>query len=238
VPLIVRVDTHGKGRTIAETVTIEFSGSAAQTLEVPVSGTITKDVRLSSENLDLATSKTADVVVTRYDNKPLSISYASLPASLQVQTQTLSPFAQKLLVSINSDSPAGRHEEALAVHTNHPGLPNIVIPVAWTVPSSFSVSPQSVNFGVTNGGTLEASVQIKSAHQVKFVIKDCPKTMQLTVLPMDARNTNLKVVWNLKGGENVLNRSKIVLATDDPKEPVLSIPVYAAVNADVSCSVK
>ena len=242
-PLTVRFNSRDRVGDIHQSVSVSFSNGTKAPLPpltLETAGTVTREVALSAKSLDLGSrdDASASLTVARLDKQPLTVSPQNVPASLQVTVSPNGPDSAAVRVTRRGPRVAGVREEEVTLGLNHPLLPTVTVPVRWENASAYQVAPPSINFGaVKPAATLLQSVRVSlpAGYPLSnFRVLSAPPGWQahVTPLPSDKRVALVSLRGSLR--KETLLHSRLVLATGNPREPEIIIPIYAAANAGSS----
>lgn len=237
VPLTVRFDSHAKRGPVGQNVLLFVAGHESTPVTIPVGGTVVEELALSSPSLALGTlrcqtSKTGTLTLTRRDGSPLRILRVQAPSHIHARAEPLAPNAARLVVSLHAPSVPGRHQDTLTVHTDDAAMPEVTVPVEYSVTGEFVARPKEINFGaVTDGKAVRANVKISGPNEATLRVTKTPDGMTATVQQTGKGAWVLETNYTPKGGKSQLVNSQIIIKTDNATQPEIIVPVLAAVSS-------
>ncbi len=237
---VVHYDSHDRRGKINQSVSVYFSGHRDHPVSVPVAGNVERDIELNSPFVSLANGA-GEITMKRLDGEPLRLTVVSTPDSIKVVLQELSPESVRVRFTTTLQATAGTHQEDVVIGINHPGLPQVTIPVSWTSAGKYKLVPDTLNFGlVPFGAEKQGAVRITGPSVSGLRLISLPPSFTGKINADGPNTAALNVRWSGKGGKRLIH-ANVTLSTGDVTEPRLVIPVYAAVNytaADGGCTAK
>jgi hypothetical protein len=143
----------------------------------------------------------------------------------------------KLKVTATADTPAGRNVVPFVVKTDLPkaGMISLIL----TIDRGIIATPPMVFYGLLLKdwkGPNDAAVTIsrqKGGFHIKEATVDDPKLQTKLETVRDGAEYRVTVTY-AGGWEPGIVRKTLTITTDDPKQPVITVPVQAVVQADAA----
>jgi hypothetical protein len=249
----IQIQFHSQDRAgkINQVVHIKAKGFS-EPIDIPVMGECSKEISLSSRIVTLDKEQKGTLIVENIDNKPLVISSIETSKPIVAEVASLSPMRSQISFSLQGISLAGSHEGFATIHTNCSGLPFVKIPISWRTEGVYHISPPTANFGLVVPNSLQkATIEITGGNVDKLKIsttknaKVDDSTLETALVRQSSQNALLTVAWKASNQGASFLQGTVELSTGNPAEPLISIPVYAAIgsspdecNTDRPCSSK
>ncbi len=237
--LAIHFNALSRSGSVQEEVDVSLVGQGTESVSIPITGNVTRELSLSQTSLVLTGKPSAagSLLLSRLDGKPLSITSITSPAVLRTTAFSLSNSTIRVVASQSRPSLAGTHNEEVMLHLNDLLVPTLTIPVSWTTKGLYQSTPATVNFGsVAPGTALERKIQISGPNTKHLRIVSTPPGWKASLQPVKPGMVNLILYGSSKGG---LLHSSVILATSDVHEPNIAIPIYAVFEASADpCSEK
>ncbi|MDX9910234.1 MAG: DUF1573 domain-containing protein [Phycisphaerales bacterium] len=146
----------------------------------------------------------------------------------------------QIKIVLGANAPVGHlRGGTVAVLTNDPKNPKIVIPVAGEILGDLSVGPERLSFGLVNPGEVtERLINISSRSGKKVEIIEVEQEINLDTplhitqaYPNPEQPFTIQISVAMTSPEQpVPIRGKLMVHTTDPDQPMLEIPLYATMR--------
>ena len=227
-PLDLTLDTTGKRGPLQKSVTLHVRGWPKTPVKIAIDGSVHEELRVepkrqSFDGLTCRETRPVSLTVTRVDGKPLALTRLELPAALKATAQNASPSVVKLSGTLTAPDAPGEYQETLTLHTDDDALPTVTARLDFTVKAIYALKPAFAHFGLSR--------------------EKAPKSIRVSI---SGPKTNLKllsvpdsVIARLDGNSLIVARresapsrltTEVRLATDNPKQPQIVVPVYSFFN--------
>lgn len=235
--LTVRFDSANKGKQIRERVNLFFTGHTDTPTEIMLRGDVTEDFRVTPPallmgDLRYRAGKAGTFTIERLDGEPLQILSIQCPPTATAVVHSQGTFAARLDVDLTAQTSAGSHEDQIIVHTNHPQLSTLTLPIDYAVLAEYKVEPQQINFGsIMSSAPVQMRVEVTGADTAHLRVVSAPDGMDIQLHRTAARSCVLLAKYTPRGGTSPFVHAQVVLATANPRQPNINIPFYAAIQA-------
>jgi Protein of unknown function (DUF1573) len=244
----IQIKFHSQDRVgnIKQVVHIKAQGFF-EPIDIPVVGKCKKEISLSSRMITMNEKHKGVLIVERISNKPLKISSIEHAKSIIAKVTPLSLTRSQIDFSLQGTSLAGSHEEIVTIHTDDPALPIVKVPILWRTEGTYRLSPVAVNFGlVAKDSSQKTTIAITGSDVSKLKIMTpevSDSTLETSLVRQNLQKALLIVAWRASNRGSPLLQGTVKLSTGNSAEPIIIIPVYAAIasnsnecNADRPCS--
>ncbi len=169
---------------------------------------------LANRSIPLGTSWSDQVTFTTEEVPELLVELENHnPKVLQVEVHNHvdgNPQKSIMTVTTRADLDTGDYNEIVTVKTNVEQTPSISISIRARVLGNLRVDPNTLNFGVVEGGqSLDGSVTVTAAKS--------DLAFQITKAEIDIPNLDLRIEPQAPGNEVLIHISGTALTTDDSK---------------------
>jgi len=246
----VRLETPRDKGDFRGTVVVNFKGEASEPLVFWVEGKIARPIEFDPMPMFFVSTqrgqeKTASIEVINHESAPFEITRVDYTSPrFAVETETLEPGRRyRLSLTMKGDGPAGRMADTITLVTSSRAHPFIEVPANTNLNERVHVFPDAIDFGTISTGSLKAGSQTSEALSASVMVyqdggKDFRVTAQTDIpfLRLSTSQADLKdryeirvtlVPEKLKSGP--VNGS-IVILSNDPEFPRLTIPVRAVIE--------
>lgn len=224
-----------------KTITVTTNDPLQQTVTLKISADIEVLLAVAPQQLVFGQIKKGDTAV-RYaamignDKDSVKIlSAESSHASVQVAADKNgfdnSPDKQ-IKVTVLPGMKPGRFHERVTITTDHPSIKTLLLTVAGEVVGNFTVSPQTLSFGVIQPNQkVERFINLKATGEKSFKVLKAetgdPAVSAAVEKVADGReyNVRISIVETALKPAAVL-RGKLLLTTSDKEQPVVEIPYW------------
>ena len=231
-PLTVFFDSTNQRGAVQKSVTIVFAEVPGEPRQLAIEGTIYEAIRITPRETVLPDLNggehrrfTFDAV--RIDGKPLTLTPKALPSPVTASFTNPAPNAVRVSCDVTAPLLPGNYTETLSFATNNAALPEIEARVSYTVRPRFIVEPNAANFGaVAPNAKPKMFVTIRGTARVRLQAVP-PGVLAKLVMPKSAGSDYTLAVSLTGQGKDSALSERLTLATDDPKQPRIIVPVYA-----------
>jgi len=234
-PFSIVYDSDGPTGKVHKEVKVKFAEFPNDLLIITISGSVHEEIRQSLTDVDLDTieggsSQTFAFTATRVDGKPLSVKPVGLPSSVRVAVTNKVSNTASINGILTSPKLPDQYSETLHFRTDDVALPQIAVRLSYGVRPRFIVEPKVADFG---------AIPPHAKSKMSLTIRgDAPIRLQNVPAGVEANLSEPKsdggfytlVVSLAEQGEGKILSERVTLATDDPKQPQIVLPVYAAVR--------
>jgi Protein of unknown function (DUF1573) len=239
VVLEAKLNTRGLRGHVNKMVSVRTEGKSTARLDLQITATIRPLIRVEPSNAAYLTAQEGKPTSTEFTLTPepgQGVELSEAVTSVPYLHARLSPAgaggARKLVVTIAPDAPLGHLQGMVSVTTSSTVVPRVNLIV--TGEKGISVSPQLVFWGVLPDGKAPAHEELTlTKHGGRFRIKKVESDdplIKVKVEPVEA-GTRYKLLVTYGGGwKSGLVRQNLTVTTDDPRQPVLKIPVQAVIG--------
>lgn len=245
----VEWDTSGQRGRASGSVVIDLTGVSAPQLRLVLAGVVQPLLEfqpMAAAYFSVWAGDAAErsITIVNNDDRPLEIARIE-PKGTHFQAKlkrTEGGKRYELLITVPANTEPGRFMESVTLITDHPRHPAIRIPVNVLVKSDVYVNPEAVEFGRLSFSSLQpgtaplltqtfllkkrqGNLRIKSIESdvAPLVITRDPSDRESDVFRIDVALAKDRLA---KGSLN----GTIRITTDDPKFPVLAVPVTGDVE--------
>ncbi len=161
-----------------------------------------------------------------------------------VDTDTLKPGESTQVKTVfNSAGFRGEKTKTIRVYTNDPQQSSAVLTLHGTVKPELEVNPAVLLFGAVRRGTQVSSQVMLSSGGADFEITSAiPRSSFVTAAVQIApagKSAGKKIIVSFKADAPIHQfRDVIIIHTNNPKNPLVYVPVFADVQGDFSLSTK
>ena len=230
--IMITYDTEGPTGAIHKGLTIAFAESPDNPLRLTIIGKVHEEIRLAPANLMLGVldgndTRTFSFTANRLDKKPLSIQLVDLPLSVHATTTNISPNTVLVSGILTAPRLPNDYTDTLHIRTNDTALPLMNARLSYNVRPRFIVEPKIANFGAIHPDAKpEILLAIRGNARVR--LQSIPRGIHARLIETKSNSGNYTLTVLLAGqGEGKILSERLILATDDPKQPRISVPVYA-----------
>jgi len=239
--ITVTLDTARMAGRTNKVVSVHTSDPEASVVSLGMTGTVLADLVATPNALYLGHIRRGDAasreVLVTPGRTDATYAVTAVEHSNPALHTTLGPRpdgGQRVVVTLDRDTPLGRFNDTLTLRTTSPRAPVITVPVFGSIDGDVLVLPPQVTFGVTrSGSTIERELYIRNRAGRPLAVTrvDVPSdvvTYELTAVE-EGQEYRLKI--RLRDG---LKPGKIETAleihTSDPAESRIVVPLYAIVR--------
>ncbi|ARU42271.1 hypothetical protein CCB80_14410 [Armatimonadetes bacterium Uphvl-Ar1] len=135
----------------------------------------------------------------------------------------------KVEVLISPNAPTGKNLVALIIRTDSEQFPTIA--ANFTVQNGVAVTPATIFFGDVTTKSVQASVIVTGTNSDFKVLESSSADSQFSVkaTALEGRNVRVEVTFQ-PGSTKGTIYSSVALKTNDPKSPLITIPIQAYVK--------
>jgi hypothetical protein len=215
-----------------ESVSIFQKDADHPSVTIPITGTVEALFRIMPPvvklgDIDLGKKKTATVALKRLDGEPLHIERISPPPQVRAVVKPIGKAEVELSLEAYGMQGGTKNSRTLVVGVNHSNPNSVEIPVEFSVSSKFKASPQLVSLGMIEpGSVVTADVVIHGRFTKPLIVSSAPKEFVITLLAEKSKY-RLQLKSTPKGESGRIVNSNIVIATGDPEQPKILLPIYA-----------
>jgi hypothetical protein len=262
-PIRVSWKTKDKPGKFAQRVTVLTSDPGQPEIEFLVSGmiyppivTVPEDPIFDFASVENSESPLGRLALTSYDQPDFQITevVASDPASISTEIKPLGddelkklgfPSGLRLDVTLKPSDELGEFAEQVTIKTNHPKMPEIVVPVRGKRIGPISVAPERIRLNASSerGGRMNLVLMVREQEQTHFEVVRKPESLQVAIEPIEeapasgskVRRYRLKIEVppGTPAGATDPNRpDEVVITTDHPRARTIRIPVTLVVMSD------
>jgi len=238
----VTLDTGRMAGRTSKVVTVYTSDPDAAVVSLALTGQVLADLLATPNALYLGKVRrgepvSREVLVTpgRQDESSVVTavehSNPALHASLDARADGA---GQRIVVTLDRDTPLGRFNDTLTLRTTSRRTPVITVPVFGSIDGDVIVLPPQVTFGVTHaGGAPERELYIRnrSARALTVTRVDVPSDVATYDLKAVEEGQEYRLTIRLRDGLKPGKvESAVEIYTDDPAESRIVVPLYAIVR--------
>jgi hypothetical protein len=144
-------------------------------------------------------------------------------------------------VTFNLAGTSGLQVANTSLKTNDPASPNLKFTLQGNALSFVEVIPKQVFFPQTHGTEKsQTTADILSAQQTPFEIKSITSTQKwltVTASPVDKEKGHHRLTFTIPPGlPQGMNTAQVKITTDNPKFPIINIPVAVPITGLISVS--
>lgn len=235
-PLHIRFDSTNMFGAIHKSLWISAKGHEDRPLQVDLEGNVYEELRFDPPQLALGSipvksAKSARTTLTRLDGKPLRVTGIQAPARIRMRAERAAPNVVRLVASVEAPGVAGQYWDKIVLRTDDAALPQVTLLASYKAAGLYTISPPEINFGVMNSPqAAQRSVRVRGPRAASLRVLAAPPGVAVTLRPLPTGEYLINALYRAKGGKGQITAGKIVLATDNPRQPRLTIPLYAATS--------
>ena len=228
-PLTITLDTSGKRGPLRKSIALQVRGWPKDPVTVPIVGSVHEELRVEPRRLKLGElacreKRTVALTVTRVDGKPLSLSAPGLPPTLAATFHNAAPPVVRVSAVLTAPDAPGEYSEFVHLRTDDAALPSVEARLDYTVEAVYALKPAFAHFGL-NAKTAPAAIDIQ--------IVGPKAALKLLKIPPEVSATlsgNRLTIRRKPGAPGHLTTA-VQVATDNPRQPQIVVPVYSFFSA-------
>lgn len=203
---------------------------------IPVTAVVRRELEMSPLSLDLGTirlgsSGATTLHVDRVTGARLPDLAVEPVPEVSAVVHRRGPKGADVTVVARPTGWAGQRSPVLTIDTGVPSVPKLTVPLAFQAVGRYRLVPSDVNFGVVSGSarqTVRILVPgVDEGHLPR--VQSLPRGISATVARA-AGGAEVTASCRATRGRKDLVAGSIRLTTGDPVEPIIKIPVYAALK--------
>jgi hypothetical protein len=225
-PLTLTMDTAGqRSGPIEKSIVLHIKGWPKHPLVLPIRGSIYQELAVTPKTQNLGTltcreKRPASFTVTRLDGKPLAVTKVESPASVTLLARNTAPNSVQLRGTLTAPEAPGEFQETVTLHTDDAALPIVTARLDYTVKAIYTLTPKFAHFGLTRE---------KAPKEIRVKIAGPTTKLKLLSVPPT-------VTARIEGNTAILTRkpdspkrlvAEVRIATTNPKQPQIPVPVYS-----------
>ncbi|GIW89038.1 MAG: hypothetical protein KatS3mg108_3362 [Isosphaeraceae bacterium] len=262
-PIRVSWDTKDKPGKFSQRVTVLTSDPGQPEIEFTITGmiyppivTVPEDPIFDFGSVDNSEPALGRLALTSYDQPDLAITevVASNPEALTTEIQPLTEDERKKVgfasglrvdVTLKPSDALGEIAEQVTLKTNHPKMPELVVPIRGKRVGPISVAPERVRLTASSGrgGRMNLVLLVRDQESTHFEVTHKPEQVQVSIEPMEEPGAETARIRRYRlrvevppgtpaGATDPTQPEAIVLTTDHPKARTVSIPVTLVILSE------
>ena len=236
VPLQVRFDAHGKTGRNQQFVWVFVQGEAEPitvALRAEIVQAFQTEPTVVSLSLLAGNTQTKTTFSLRsLDNKPLRVLGIQTEPGIKATDWKQTGNSAQVNLTVTAPPLPGDYQKTVTVLVDHPVQHRVVVPVRFSATGLYRLDKSAVNFGSVDAASTHVSqtVSITGANVRRFVLAPLPTGITASLRPVSDGRTFLSVQFKPKGGSHPLVTESVFVVTNNPHQPRIAVPVYAAVS--------
>ena len=164
------------------------------------------------------------------DGKPLRVLGVEAEPGIKVTDWKQTGNTAQVNLFVLAPPLPGDYQKNVTVLVDHLVQHKIVVPVRFSATGLYRLDKPAVNFGSVNTNTAPTqTLTITGANVRRFALAPLPPGITASLRPVSDGRTLLSVHFIPKGGSSIVTESVLVV-TQNPQQPRIAVPVYAAVS--------
>lgn len=168
----------------------------------------------------------------RFDGQPLRSAKVTGNGVSDFRFARISNTSLRAIGSLRTNDQPGNYSSTLTVHVNSPSLPDIIVPITYTIPAVYHLTRDRFNFGIIRSGSYaHATITLQGPQVTAISLISAPDSTTVRLSPIRSDVLRVSVGYQPRVTRPSYLDGSISLRTQDPRQKRIVIPIYAAVEA-------